>query len=104
MKIDNSAKTIGTTPSPAGSRVARARPAATGFSAGSSAAAQSTTVAATAFHAVSGSEATFNSQKVAEIRQAISEGRFQINSERIADGLINSVREMLDRNRDPKSA
>jgi len=44
---------------------------------------------------VDGLEAAFNSQKVAEIRQAISDGRFQINPERIADGLITSVREML---------
>lgn len=101
MKIDNSAKTIGTAPNQAGSRVARARTAAgTGTE---SRATTSTSVAATAFHATSGSEAAFNAQKVAEIRQAISEGRFQINSERIADGLINSVREMLDKNRDPKS-
>ncbi|MBK8121916.1 MAG: flagellar biosynthesis anti-sigma factor FlgM [Sulfuritalea sp.] len=49
-----------------------------------------------------GSEAAFNSQKVAEIRQAISEGKFQINPERIADGLISSVREMLGQNRRPR--
>jgi negative regulator of flagellin synthesis FlgM len=52
-------------------------------------------------HAVGGSEAPFNSEKVAEIRQAISEGRFQINPELIADGLISSVREMLDQKRRP---
>lgn len=34
--------------------------------------------------------------RVAEIRQAISEGRLQIRSERIAAGLIASVRELLD--------
>lgn len=34
--------------------------------------------------------------RVAEIRQAISEGRFKIDANRIADGLIESVREMLD--------
>lgn len=34
-------------------------------------------------------------QRIAEIKQAITEGRFQINPERIADGLLNSVREML---------
>jgi negative regulator of flagellin synthesis FlgM len=38
-----------------------------------------------------------DSARVAEIKQAISEGRFQINPERIADGLIESVREMLSR-------
>jgi negative regulator of flagellin synthesis FlgM len=35
--------------------------------------------------------------RVSEIKQAISEGRFQINPERIADGLLDSVREMLSR-------
>ncbi len=30
-----------------------------------------------------------NSERVAEIRQAISEGRFQINAERIAENMLN---------------
>ena len=34
--------------------------------------------------------------RVAEIRRAILEGRLQISAERIADGLIASVREQLD--------
>lgn len=38
---------------------------------------------------------TVNSARVAEIRQAISEGRFKIDSSKIADGLIDSVRQML---------
>lgn len=33
--------------------------------------------------------------RVAEIRQAISEGRFRVDSEKVADGLIESVRQML---------
>lgn len=36
-----------------------------------------------------------NPARVAELRQAIREGRLQINAERIADGLITSVREQL---------
>jgi negative regulator of flagellin synthesis FlgM len=36
-----------------------------------------------------------NPARVAELRQAIREGRLQINAERIADGLIASVREQL---------
>lgn len=44
---------------------------------------------------VGAGESPIDAQKVAEIKQAISEGRFQINPERIADGLLNSVREML---------
>ena len=36
-----------------------------------------------------------SSSRVNEIRQAIADGQFEIHPERIADGLINSVREML---------
>jgi negative regulator of flagellin synthesis FlgM len=46
---------------------------------------------------VGAGEAPIDAQRVAEIKQAISEGRFQINPERIADGLLTSVREMLGR-------
>jgi negative regulator of flagellin synthesis FlgM len=98
MKIDNSAKIISTVPSPAGSRSQSVRPAATGAKATSSAG-QSATVIAAGLHAAVGAEPAFDAQKVAEIRQAISEGRFLINPERVADGLINSVREMLGQGR-----
>jgi negative regulator of flagellin synthesis FlgM len=37
-----------------------------------------------------------DSKRVEQIRQAISEGRFKIDADRIADGLISSVRQMLD--------
>lgn len=33
--------------------------------------------------------------RVDEIRQAISEGRFKVDAGRVADGLIDSVRQML---------
>lgn len=46
---------------------------------------------------VGGGEAPINAERVAEIKQAIAEGRFQINPERIADGLLASVRDMLGR-------
>jgi len=35
-------------------------------------------------------------QRVDEIRQAIAEGRFKVDANRIADGLIKDVRQMLD--------
>lgn len=44
---------------------------------------------------VGAGEAPVDAQRIAEIKQAIAEGRFHINPERIADGLLNSVREML---------
>lgn len=33
--------------------------------------------------------------KVDEIKQAISDGRFKVNADKVADGLIESVRQML---------
>lgn len=36
-----------------------------------------------------------NSEKVAQIRAAIAQGNFKIDTSKIADGLINSVRQML---------
>jgi negative regulator of flagellin synthesis FlgM len=36
-----------------------------------------------------------DAHKVAEIKQAISEGRFQVNSGVVADRLINSVRDLI---------
>ncbi|ALM54261.1 flagellar biosynthesis anti-sigma factor FlgM [Halomonas huangheensis] len=38
-------------------------------------------------------------ERVAEIRDAIREGRLDINPERIADGLIDSVRDLLGQER-----
>jgi negative regulator of flagellin synthesis FlgM len=48
---------------------------------------------------VGAGEAPVDSQRVAEIKLAITEGRFQVNPERIADGLLASVREMLSAKR-----
>ena len=101
MKIDNSAKTIGPGSTPVDPRAGGVRSPAANVKTGSPATGQATTVVSMALHSVSDSEPPFNSQKVAEIRQAISEGRFKINPERIADGLLSSVREMLDQNRRP---
>ena len=44
------------------------------------------------------SDAPVDTQRVAEIKQAIAEGRFKINPERIADGLLSSVRDLLAKN------
>lgn len=37
-----------------------------------------------------------DSVRVNEIRQAISEGRLEIHADRIADGLLNSLNDLLD--------
>ena len=41
----------------------------------------------------------FDTARVAEIKQAIAEGRFSINASAIADRLIASTKELLDSNR-----
>lgn len=38
----------------------------------------------------------FDVSRVAEIKQAISEGKFSINADAIADRLIDSARELID--------
>ena len=38
----------------------------------------------------------FDAARVAEIKQAITEGRFSINAEAIADRLISSARELIN--------
>lgn len=38
-----------------------------------------------------------DSARVDEIKQAISDGRFKVNADRVADSLIESVRQMLDK-------
>lgn len=40
-----------------------------------------------------------NAARIQEIKEAISQGRFKINPEAIADGLIQSARELLDSQR-----
>lgn len=99
MKIDNSIKGLSPRPGSVPSRPvdsAGKGPEAAGLQVELSATAklqQSSGVAA--------SGGAFNAERVAEIRQAISEGRFQVNPEKIADGLVDSVREMLSQRRRP---
>lgn len=45
---------------------------------------------------MSGEGEVINAERVAEIKQAISDGRFKINPERIADRLLQDVRQMLN--------
>ncbi|MEB0138790.1 MULTISPECIES: flagellar biosynthesis anti-sigma factor FlgM [unclassified Undibacterium] len=49
-----------------------------------------------AMQSTQASSAVFASKKVEEIKLAISEGRFQVNSEKVADGLLESVKDLLN--------
>jgi len=48
-----------------------------------------------AAQAATASDAVYSTNKVNEIKAAISEGRFQVNSEKVANGLLDSVQDLL---------
>ena len=50
--------------------------------------------AAAQIHGMANTEVV-NAAKVAEIKQAISEGRFKVNSEAVADRLLATVRDLI---------
>jgi negative regulator of flagellin synthesis FlgM len=43
--------------------------------------------------------ADFDAARVAQIREAIAAGRYQVDASRIADGLLDHVQELLGRDR-----
>lgn len=95
MKIDNSAKTPGSLAKV--SRNAVARPE-TGSEPAASGPQVDLSPLSTRLQEIESSLANtpaMNTERVNEIRQAIAQGNFKIDPSRIADGLIDSVRQML---------
>ena len=93
MKIDNTFKTTGTGSTASRPRVER--PAKEDAAAENEVNLSSTS---TQLAGASGG-APVNSARIAEIKQAISEGRFKINADAIADGLIDTARSLLQSQR-----
>lgn len=97
MKIDSSIKSL----TRSGAQAPAARPGATpaagaGVSAGASQVQLSPQATALlGAESVLNETAVVDTKRVAEIKQAIAEGRFSINPEKIADGLLDNVRQML---------
>ncbi|MDZ4252359.1 MAG: flagellar biosynthesis anti-sigma factor FlgM [Sulfuritalea sp.] len=93
-------------PSPASLPKARTQAAAAANGSGRTAAPSAATAGdaaaasnlqSTAF--VRSAAAPFDSQRVAEIREAIAQGQLQIDAEKIADRLIEDVRDQLGKKR-----
>jgi negative regulator of flagellin synthesis FlgM len=91
VKIDNSVKSSGQVSGSDKTRAARESSSSTAQTTGSG-----TQVALSGkLDQLVAQTPVVDEAKVGEIKQAISDGRFQVNPEKVADGLIESVRQML---------
>jgi len=98
VKIDSSSNPL--LPTPGGEGKARAPVAATVNNAPSTPSGTSVSIGSSSAQLLSmgntsASTPPANASKVAAIKQAISEGRFQVNSSAVADSLIKSVTDLI---------
>lgn len=101
MKIEKSTKPLPVAPAGEGQANARAAKPAAASPQPSTASGTSVHLGATSAHLLSMEASMANTPvvdaaKVAEIKQAISEGRFQVNSEVVADRLIETVKDLIN--------
>lgn len=96
MKIDNSVKTVGGLPTgePKG-RPVKDQPVSHAGSGDAQVELSSLASRLQEAEAALANVPVVDAARVAEIKQAISEGHFQVDAEKVADGLIESVRQML---------
>ncbi len=96
MKIDSSLKPVGTSSTSAG------RPAAGKAGArteGSSSGTEVRISSASAQMAGASSGAPVDGARIAEIKLAISEGRFKVDANAVADGLLETARDLIQSQR-----
>lgn len=94
MKITSGITPIGTSPESGRAKPAaeRSRPAASG---GDQVALSSLSARLQEVGADLAATPAVDAGRIAEIKQAIADGKFQVNPERIANGLLENVRQML---------
>jgi negative regulator of flagellin synthesis FlgM len=97
VKINSNINSVNTSNAAGRAKPAAGAPQAAAPQAGDKVALSSLSASLQQASALSAQDQLTDVAKVAEIKQAIAEGRFQVNPERIADGLLDSVREMLSR-------
>lgn len=103
MKIDNSIKKtgglqIGATDargSKGAEKAGGAAKASTAKAASSTGSTQQGVQISSQLQALAGSEGVFDTQKVAEIKAAIAEGKFKVDPEKVANGLLDSVKDLI---------
>lgn len=98
MKITNTTPALGTSPE-SGRTKSASQPGKPTVPAGDQVALSSLSARLQEAGAAMADTPVVDAARVAEIKQAISEGRFQVNPERVADGLLESVRQMLSQGR-----
>ena len=96
MKMDNSVKGAPSTVTNSGQRQP-ANQAPAGPASPASAQVQLSSMASLGVEKVLAETPVTDANKIAEIKQAIADGRFTVNADKIADGLLDSVRQLLGR-------
>lgn len=95
MKIENSIKAPGTVVSESKTRSTRESSSSSSTTSGSSVQLSSLSSHLQRLEQIIADTPVVDSGKVEEIKTAISQGQFRVNPEKVADGLLNSVRQML---------
>lgn len=95
MKIDNSIKSTGPAVSGGATRPRTGAAPSPTPSAAPSAQVQISSLTSLGVDGVLANASVSNPDKIAEIKQAIADGRFTVNADKIASGLLDSVRQLL---------
>lgn len=95
MKIDNSVGSVGGLPSSESRPRSSKNPVSSSPDSGDKVELSSLSARMQEVEAALANVPVVDAGRVAEIKQAIAEGRFQVDASKVADGLIESVRQMI---------